>query len=1214
MSIMETNLPPLERLDVAEAANVRRITALTLRESPALRSLADTVRADEQLFDVVSGFTARREEFKADYDRPGRNVAPWFAAVARHNPDLLEVALDEHFKDSSEKIKEKLDLDAYTTGYSYWPVTIIGSGPQAQIFTSELLQTRPDLADSVVLIDKADGVGGTFRETDGMNFRLNSRTRKQTDETPTPGTTSNLNTLAPGIMTLPDMVTETYPQADTLGRAVRLNHALNGAPIGLGLELVAVIPDEGEPVADQLPGRVTAVVRDSQGSEFTIRTNALITATGISEPKLGSFNKETQELIKDAHAKVQAGEKTPIMLYTDFYQRMAQEQFPLKDIKQVAVIGDGDSAKTAIGTLLGYEPRPDDSVLQLDSLENVDWYGQSSRTDRQFLENNRLRYGQLALELSRNANRDRANRIESFDFKVSSIDIGEDSKKPLIDGNDYDLVIIATGFEAKGEEWLKDKLRTPLRVSDERVQSVLKGLDASLGTGDTIVFPEGYNLKQLQILHTKPMATYSIYTVAFETADGETIVGQLNQTGRIGGRSELADYCALDNFGVDPAEALTENEKSGVEVLQIKDFLELDEKEQRDFLSKRPIYFPGANGYIYGLLDSTKGYQILEIDDGNIIFGELYFDTIDRKIIPTESRRQISLEQFSDGLLQASDLALFIVNEALVAPSKDTTKISENALSVTDRIEELADQNAIIIFPSDETTLGFVALYRNKDGYIKYGFVGRNSGAWESAIRFDKEKLTYELSKVRSVEVIIPNKTEQKEFVTQDTEVTALDIESFKRLSLKEQLDLLKPGSMYVTGDTSSSKLGAFLITGVKINTIYETDTTFEVVPLLRDPQTGQFFQDAPINSFSRYLTEIIDRVGGRGFITNNPALLKANSGASTIIPTTKDYIIKNLEGLAEQNAVLVDTSSKSAINTMSFVSTPRGLDMSYVLREGPAALQGSYTSLNDWKGILSGAGYTFDTIILPGQSTNYPDLKYPSAQSSRNVVEVLDEDRKPIGKRLEDAPVYLAGPAAGLPVSPNTIRLIPNIPENSVGIFLSQPRVVKLAGKIATGTRPKNNMPDDDPEAGEILNNIGYPYDVYVETSKDALNALSPAVKRLPSETLLRFGLGLASRRNGLSVAGDELRTVSLKVDKDPKYEDLQITVSDKSQLVPEPYFISNLFNQPLVFHALSTMLGKNTRSLRLTLPFDSRGLQIDNIGVELKRKKQARRPVQNR
>ena len=406
---------------------LRRAVSDALKR-PAMSAMAEVLRGDHQLFDTVRAFTARRHDFTADYNVPGRSTVPWMMGARRADKELFNLAVHESLEDKRGDLVEALEGGAKTDGYLYSPLVTLGLGPAGQIFLSQVAAMNPELAEASVGVDK-DEAGGPFGPSRGMNFGVNSRTRPQVDGVePRSGTRANLNDFSPGHVTPGDRSASTYVGAQDFGDTLRENLLLNPTQIGQYIGVVGYQTDKPGAISG-LPGQADIIVQDVRtGSRYTIRTEALLIPGGLGKPNLDSFVPETRDLIKRGKELIDEGRSSEarVVTYEDLYRMMDDGTFPLEGRKKIAIIGNekSDSTKTAVGTLLGYEPREDGSVTQLDWVEEVVLLGAGVVTDRGFIDITRPRYGILAQEYPRQSNFERFSRIRNGGSdKVTEIDL-----------------------------------------------------------------------------------------------------------------------------------------------------------------------------------------------------------------------------------------------------------------------------------------------------------------------------------------------------------------------------------------------------------------------------------------------------------------------------------------------------------------------------------------------------------------------------------------------------------------------------------------------------------------------------------------------------------------------------------------------------------------------------------------------------------------------
>lgn len=1213
-------LPRLEAVESQPYTALRQVVAATLRESPALRTMAEVVRADPRIFDEIAAFGTRRPDFRATYDPPGRAVAPMLAGLAHAAPDLYDAAFEAHFDGLSQRVLERLEDDTAEIGYSYWPDICIGTGPQAQIFASALLEDKPELSGQLLLLDQNSCVGGTFRDSDAMDFRGNSRNRPQTDEPPIPGTKGNINPLVPGVMTPADYSAETYvPVVSLFRRPVTANHALHGMPIGLNLRLVAIVPDATEQAHPDFPGRLTAIARhEVTGKTYALRTDSLIGAIGGGEPTFATFSEATQKLIA-AERQLLNDPEAPrmplIMTHADLYAHKGSTLFPFNNIKDVAVIGAKDGGCTAVGTFLGYEPRADGSVMQIDRIKTLDWYGQPATDDLRYAQSSRFRYIQLALEFARRANPERDYRITPDDTRVDAITVNPDSTKAIIGPKQYDLVVIPTGFANDGEQWALDLLREPLRYDDVAVQVAIKDpAKYSLSPGDTITLPKGFNLEQIQILNVNPDDLDIFYTVAITDTQGKVTIGSLGADSTQ--KTSLGDYCNLEKFGGSPASEVLQTASQKVEVMQTADFCALSESDQKAFLAKQPVFFPGDVMAGGGLSDGY-GYKVIKCSGESVELEELVFNNVTNRV-QVASIIELDYDELLNSIRYSETDGLLIVNPAIAEPDSDTYVDSISSLSVITELEAFADQNAIIVLPPNTTSDIFYAiLYRNDDQSIGYGLIFNDEErTWTNRVG-SVPKLVEILSENDSVKIILPKPAERppEKEAEPAVQLGGLSGEAFYALSDEQKRQRLQPDTVIYFGSTLTGS--AFIVNEVN------TDGFVILNGLDYNAETG--FSDINMSTLkSIKLNDLAESIRNQGAIINNPALLAKNAELCRQITTTAKNVNADLEQLAAQNAVLVDTTIGNYINLYSFVLEQDGT-VGYSFKNdnnffGQDRLNTTVPSRNfaSLKQSISatGANAIFKIIIPPQPVTNTVSVqpaKQPQAPTKRTgftVITAPDSD-KPIAKQLNGAPVYLIGSAANLPIDRDVTRLIPNIPDNSQSTFVSQPRVELTAGRIALGRRtpPLNDRQPPLETKGQLnpsqLDEQQQPTRVSLKLHKPDKRG---PIRNLEPDQALRLGIGMQAREQGMyfdnfnTLSDSDIWSPTVSIKRNPKDKTLLSVIAYASTLqgrLPDET-LTVLLQNKLVTGALDQMLkAPGVTAIELRLPFDIRGLQVGAIQI---------------
>lgn len=306
-------------------------------------------------------------------------------------------------------------LDFYVQPGQDFPIeadeVIIGGGAHAATFAAV---RNKKFGIKPLILERNARFGGTFAMTSRSSFFLNSRNRP--GPLGAPGTRDALN-IIPGAMMQPSDIGGYEYQANAdLGLVIRMTLALNAL----------VRQANVTSVAQNGPQWVISTDRGS------ITTKRVIVATG-----LGSPNEFTSAPFDGKR----------VLSYDQFMQRFDSEMFPLRGIGRVAVIGGGDSGKTAVEALTGYGPSTRGSVASLDYVPRIDWYGiEVDMTKERWLECNRTRYKPLAaLFPKKGATLSSNARISGLGL---AINVYSAFDSVFVNGRPYDTVVVCTGFNA----------------------------------------------------------------------------------------------------------------------------------------------------------------------------------------------------------------------------------------------------------------------------------------------------------------------------------------------------------------------------------------------------------------------------------------------------------------------------------------------------------------------------------------------------------------------------------------------------------------------------------------------------------------------------------------------------------------------------------------------------------------------------------------------
>ena len=374
-----------------------------------------------------------------------RQGAPIVDALDRRMPPqkalMVGLALQQQTREMMEDAIGSFANTERSLG-DLWGEVIIGSGPHAATYAA--MRTRMGASKPLVL-ERRGRFGGTFAMTRQQSFYLNSRNR------PGPfgnvGSRDALNVIPGAPMQPSDLSGAEYQANADLGLITRCTLALN---------------------AKLRRAEVESVMR--QGNSWVIETNRgqlraqrVVVATGIGRPKQLDV----------------AFDNKQVFSYEQFMQRFEQP-FPLRELGRVAVVGDGDSARTVVEALAGYGPQLNGSVASLDYITQIDWYGVGTAMNKaRWLECNRTRYKPLAA-LFPPASNARVRPLEPAKIVFRTQD------SICINGNYYETVIVCVGFEGLWQEMIgfegeaPGRIRTESEIDDNRLSLALGSEDRSL--------------------------------------------------------------------------------------------------------------------------------------------------------------------------------------------------------------------------------------------------------------------------------------------------------------------------------------------------------------------------------------------------------------------------------------------------------------------------------------------------------------------------------------------------------------------------------------------------------------------------------------------------------------------------------------------------------------------------------------------------------------
>lgn len=309
-----------------------------------------------------------------------------------------ETALDRFWSDPSRNQRLPFSVNSRRE-------VIIGSGYHAAVYAT----TRARLGyPKPIVLERSRRVGGTFAMTESPTFYLNSRNR--------PGKgglagdrRASLNYLPGAPIQAANISMLEYQTNADMAFAIRIALAEH-ADVMTGVTV------------DSLYGSDLAVTTEDES--YTLVPGRIIDARGLGDPTATS----------DPASR--------IFNFPDFMKHMSGT-WPLRGVRQVAVVGGGDSAKCAVEAIIGIGPQSSLTVPVLDNVERIDWYAENLPSNcNTWRRDVRGRY--QAIGPSLRADRFGERRINVYNESAPE-PIALPSGDALIGGRSYDMIVMATG-------------------------------------------------------------------------------------------------------------------------------------------------------------------------------------------------------------------------------------------------------------------------------------------------------------------------------------------------------------------------------------------------------------------------------------------------------------------------------------------------------------------------------------------------------------------------------------------------------------------------------------------------------------------------------------------------------------------------------------------------------------------------------------------------
>jgi hypothetical protein len=399
--------------------------------------IADVISATMDRRRASAGITAcatRMSDFSSELEMQLTGIA--MVPEAR---DLMTSTLTDYWRDQAASASAAL-----TAREVAGREVIIGAGYHAAVYAAcraAMGYPRP-----VVLERNApEAVGGAFAVSMQPVFRLNSRNRPGPAGLPDQGRA--LNALPGGLLQPAMTGSEEYGTNASMAWLIRLTLAQH-ADVYPGITVTGLRPGFGS-------NRSRLTLSTSAGD--SIIAGRVLDARGCGDALDSSATSAT------------------VLTFPQLMARMGT-MFPLRGLRQAAVIGGGNSGLCAAESLLGIAPGHT-SVAGLDYVDRVDLYattldGQSCDT---FRESSRGRYMALAQSLAGNvSNPGTRLRIISQRASAASLPGGA-----LVGDRAYDLAVLCTGL-------FRPELRDDLRYDTLDRAGYLNGVTGTASSEATL--------------------------------------------------------------------------------------------------------------------------------------------------------------------------------------------------------------------------------------------------------------------------------------------------------------------------------------------------------------------------------------------------------------------------------------------------------------------------------------------------------------------------------------------------------------------------------------------------------------------------------------------------------------------------------------------------------------------------------------------------------
>lgn len=323
---------------------------------------------------------------------------------------------------------------------------VIGGGLHASIYAA----VRDEMGFPRPLIVERGRVGGAFAMTKRASWWTNSSNRP--GPAGLPGENRGLNHIPGAPVQAENLSSVRFVPNTDMGYCIRTSIAHHAKVKRATVTEVS------------LSGLQSAPYRVTMADGTAVFTGRVLDARGFGDHKAGNLCDGTR-----------------VMTSVQFMKRM-DDDFPLRDLGRVAIIGSGKSALCVAEALLGLGPCAHMSVARLDFVEQVDLYAPGlARTCEMWKDMERTRYATLGGFLQPLANG--RQRLRVFDSS-GRLTIGYG--RSYVNERQYETVVVANGWECSrlggvGDgEWTAFGQYPPLATRNNDLEYFRIGVRAGL--------------------------------------------------------------------------------------------------------------------------------------------------------------------------------------------------------------------------------------------------------------------------------------------------------------------------------------------------------------------------------------------------------------------------------------------------------------------------------------------------------------------------------------------------------------------------------------------------------------------------------------------------------------------------------------------------------------------------------------------------------------